>query len=474
MEPLPLQAIERLSLDQLRAVYRLGETAVLDLMQAMQSQIQQLQARVQALEDRLAQNSSNSHKPPSSEGLAKPSVPKSLRTKTGRPSGGQPGHPGRTLQQVARPDRKIVHPLRQCPCGQCGGRSLRHQPVLEYEKRQVFELPELRLIVTEHQAEVKVCPMSGQVVRAAFPAEVKAPTQYGPGFYGLMVYLHQHQHLPSERLTQFCEDLFGQPLSEATLQAATERTYGHLAGFEHQVREQLVKAPAVNVDESGLRVEAQLHWLHVASTSQWTHYGVHPQRGTVAMEALGIIPRCRGWLIHDHWAPYFTYEDCVHALCNQHLLRELKFLAEEHQEGWAQQLSQLLVRSHRRQQEQGPFTPSQFRYVLGRYRQLVRQGRQRHPGVPKGRQSKAANLVDRLEGYDLCYLAFLFDPDVPFTNNQAEQDIRMIKVRQKISGGFRTLKGAQIFARIRSYFSTCRKQGHNLWAAAKEIGRAHV
>lgn len=340
MEPLPVQAIERLSLDQLRAVYRLGERAVLDLMQAMQTQVVQLQARVQALEDRLAENSSNSHQPPSSEGLDKPTRPKSLRSKSGRPSGGQPGHPGRTLQQVARPDHTIVHPLHQCPCGQCGGRSLRHQPVREYEKRQVFELPALRLIVTEHQAEVKVCPVSGQVVRAAFPAEVKAPAQYGPGFSGFMVYLQQHQHLPSERLTQFCEDLFGQPLSEATLQAATERTYGHLAGFEQHVIEPLVQAPAVSVDESGLRVEARLQWLQVASTAQWTPYGVHPQRGTVAMEALGIIPRCRGWLIHDHGAPYFTYEDCLHALCNQHLLRELKFLAEEHQEGWAEQLSQ--------------------------------------------------------------------------------------------------------------------------------------
>jgi transposase len=211
-------------------------------------------------------------------------------------------------------------------------------------------------------------------------------------------------------------------------------------------------------------VEGQLHWLHVVSTEGLTFYGIHPKRGAQALDAFDIVPRCRAWVMHDHWAPYFTYEECLHALCNQHVLRELKFLAEEQQERWAAELSRYLRHLNRRVQEEGHLDESQFKSVLARYRALVRRGRERHPGRA-GRQSKAANLLDRLEGFDLNFLAFLWEPAVPFTNNQAEQDIRMIKLRQKISGGFRTLKGARIFARIRSYLSTCRKQGRNLWEA---------
>jgi transposase len=336
--------------------------------------------------------------------------------------------------------------------------------VADYERRQVFELPEQHLVVTEHQAEIKICPVSGQRVQAEFPAGVAAPVQYGPRFQGLMVYLNQQQFIPSERLTQLSEDLFGQPFSEATLQAANERAAAQLCDFEKALAEQLVREALVHLDESGVRVEGKLHWLHVASTAKYTFYGIHPKRGTEALEAFDIVPRCRGWLMHDHWVAYFTYENCVHALCNQHLLRELKFLAEDQQEDWAADLGGYLRHLHKRVQEEGHLDEAQYQRAQARFRALVRCGRERHPGQA-GRQSKAANLLDRLEGFDVCFLAFLWEPAVPFTNNQAEQDIRMIKVRQKISGGFRTLKGARIFARIRSYLSTCRKHGLNLWMA---------
>jgi transposase len=204
----------------------------------------------------------------------------------------------------------------------------------------------------------------------------------------------------------------------------------------------------------------------VASTERLTFYGIHPRRGIEALEAFGIVPRCQNWLMHDYLAPYWTYKGCLHALCNQHLLRELKFLAEEQEQVWAGDLGQYLRHLHHRVQEQGPLDPSQFRSVLARFRRLVGQGRQLHPKqVGRGKQSKAANLLDRLEEREESYLAFLWNPAVPFTNNQAEQDIRMMKVRQKISGGFRSLAGGRVFARIRSYLSTCRKQGHNLWEA---------
>jgi transposase len=445
---------------------RLARRALVELILAFQDRVAQLEQRLKGLEGRLAQNSSNSHHPPSSDGLKKPR-PKSLRTRSGRKPGGQPGHSGQTLRRVKQPDQVQIHELAVCP--QCGGRGLNREPVLDYESRQVFDLPPRSLEVTDHRAEIKCCPHCAAQVRAEFPAGVGAPVQYGPRFQSLMVYLNQQQLLPYERLAQLCEDLFGQPLSAGTLVAANERAFAQLEPFAQVLVQQVPQAPVVHLDESGLRVAGALHWLHVASTAELTFYGVHPKRGTEAMDAFGIIGACRQWMVHDHWKPYFSYSECLHALCNEHLLRELKFLWEEEHQVWARQMSDLLLQLHRRRQQHGEFNERQFKRAWQRYRNVVRRGRYRHPRLAPGQgrsaQSKAANLLDRLEDFDWSILAFLWDGRVPFTNNQAEQDIRMIKVRQKISGCFRTLRGAQIFCRIRSYLSTCRKQGRNLWQA---------
>lgn len=448
-----------------RQLWDLARTCLgtlIELLLSLEVEVRELRRQLKELKDRLALTSRNSSKPPSTDGLAKP-APKSLRQKSGRARGGQPGHPGRTLQPVAQPDQVVPHHLGVCPCGRCGGRSLRHEPVVGHAKRQVFELPRQLLVVTEHQAEIKRCPVSGQLVTAAFPEAVTAPAQYGPRFRALLIYLNNRQFIPYERLTEISEDVFGQPLSEATVAAANQQVYETLAPFEQQVKALLVQAPLVHVDESGLRVAGQLHWLHVACTAQWTFYGVHPKRGTVAMEAFDILPRCRQWLMHDHLRAYFTFDQALHALCNQHHLRELKFLAEEHQEAWAEELSTFLVQAHQRVQQHGVLDERAFKQALARYHAILAKGRRRHPRA-QGRQaqSPAANLLNRLEDYDWSLLAFLVHPEVPFTNNQAEQDIRMEKVRQKISGCFRTFHGAGVFARIRSYLSTCRKQGRNL------------
>lgn len=463
--------------EELLVLARANPEALVDYVLALEEQVCQLEATVRRLEARivelegqLAQNSRNSGKPPSSDGLAKPS-PQNLRPKTDRRPGGQPGHVGRTLQPVTKPNRVVTHRVERCPCGQCRGVSLRGEPVQDWERRQVFDLPALRLEVTEHQAETKRCPVSGRLVTAAFPPGVAAPVQYGPNFQTLTVYLSQQQLLPHDRLGQLCEDLFGQPLSTGTIVANNLRVAEHLVGFEAALRGQLRQAPVVHVDESGLRVEGKLHWLHVACTPGLTCYGVHPKRGTEATDALDILPHCRGWLIHDHWLPYFTYEGVLHGLCNEHLLRELKFVAEEQHEAWAARLSQWLVRAYRRRQQAGALSERQFQRALARYHAILRSGRRLHPrgqAAASEPARKITNLLDRLQDFDLCVLAFLFDADVPFTNNQAEQDIRMIKVRQKISGGFRTLAGARAFARVRSYLSTCRKQGRNLWKAIRQ------
>ena len=457
--------------DELLALARANPEAIVDYVLALEEQVRRLEARVTELEARLAQNSSNSGRPPSSDGLAKP-PPRSLRGKSGRKPGGQPGHPGHTLQAAAKPDHVEVHALTHCPCGQCGGVSLLGQPVLDHERRQVFDLPALQLSVTEHQAEVKRCPVSGRKVSAAFPAGVMAPVQYGPNFRGLTLYLFNQQLLPFERLRQTCLDLFGQPLSLGTLTQTNRCAYHALAPVESAIIRGIIQAAVVHVDESGLRVAGCLQWLHVACTPELTHYGVHGNRGTEAMDALGVLPHCRQWLVHDHWKPYYKY-DALHALCNQHLLRELKFLAEELHEAWAAQLSAFLIEWKSDSLTSLGLDEEHFRPAHARYRAILRRGRRDHPrrrtGEGRARQDKATNLLDRLEDYDLSVLAFLINPSVPFTNNQGEQDIRMIKVKQKISGCFRTLAGAQVFARIRGYLSTCRKQGHNLWEACRRL-----
>lgn len=445
---------------------------LLTLLCALQKRVRQLerelsdcQGQFKKLQGRLALNSRNSSQPPSSDGLAKAPAPISLRQKTGRRAGGQPGHPGRTLLVIETPDHVRLHALERCPCGLCSGRSLRHQPVIGHEKRQVFELPEKLLEVTEHRAEIKVCPVSGRNVRASFPEAVSAPAQYGPRFRSAMVYLSFYQMVPHERLTQLSEDLFGQPLSEATVVSAGQRTERNLAVFEQTVRELLVQAPVVHVDETGFRVAGQLHWLHAASTTRLTFYGVHPKRGTQAMDDLDLIPRCRGWLVHDHFKPYFTYRECLHALCNQHHLRELRFLHEEQGQAWAGELSRFLRHWNQQVPEGHALSKKAFQRVHRQYRALLAKGRRLNPRQPSRAQSKAANLLTRLEDYDLSVLAFLLDPEVPFTNNTSERDMRMAKVRQKISGCFRTFEGARVFARVRSYISTCRKQKQNILQA---------
>jgi transposase len=446
-------------------LFKLARTCLsklIDLLLCLEAEVRELRRQVKELKARLALNSRNSSKPPSSDGLAKP-TPKSLRQKSGRRPGGQPGHAGRTLQPVAQPDHVRVQVLDCCPCGLCRSRCLRQEPVLGHEKRQVFELPQKPLEVTEYQAQIKRCPVSGRLVRAPFPKGVSAPAQYGPRFKAQMVYFNDEHFIPYQRLTRICQDLYGQPLSEATIVAANQRAYEHLASFEQRLEELLPQAPLNHCDESGLRVNKSLYWLHVVSNPWLTFYGVHPKRGAEAMNALGILPRCKNWLMHDHWKPYFTYQSCLHALCNQHHLRELKFLYEEHQEAWAQQMSRFLLDCLQRRKSQGVLDPRQFKKVRTQYRAILKQARRRHPRREgNDAQSKAANLLDRLEDFDLNVLAFTVFEEVPFTNNGAERDIRMEKTRQKISGCFRTLHGARVFARIRSYISTCRKQGRNI------------
>lgn len=454
--------------DEIRAIYRQGEETTVAFIKSLLRRIESLEARVLSLEQRLAKNSNNSSKPPSSDGYQKP-APKSLRTSSGKKSGGQPGHPGKTLAKVADPDRIVVHPATRCSCGA----DLSKTPAQDYESRQVFDLPAPKLEVIEHRSEIKDCPDCGEKVRAPFPEGVEAPVQYGISFQSLLVYLRDGQLLPLDRISQLCADLYGYDVSAATIETARKECHADLEPFEEKLKEVLIDSALLHGDESGLRVEGKLHWLHSLSTALLTFYGVHEKRGRKAMDAFGILPLFAGVLMHDFWKPYLTYL-CSHALCNAHHLRELKFVLEEINQPWAGQMIRLLMDMLEFVRHQPPgaqgLTPQEMAPWLRRYRKILEEGYEANPEPPvrtglRGRlkKTKTQNLLERLDKYRKNVLAFLHDFRIPFSNNQAEQDIRMIKVQQKISGGFRTLEGAKMFARIRSYISTVRKHHFNVF-----------
>jgi len=422
----------------------------------------ELQAEVRRLRDAAAQNSHNSSRPPSTDRPEQPK-PKSLRKKSGRKSGGQPGHPGRTLQPSDTPKHIQVHPLRECECGE----DLSHEPALDFQRRQVFDLPELKLECTEHRAEIKECPCCHRTVTAAFPADLKAPVQYGKNFRALLAYLYDAQEGASRRISEMCAEMFGYAVSEATLQSARQEQHEALEPFEERLTEILLHEPILHADETGVPINKVKHWLHVLCTPLLTFFAIHLGRGTDAIKAMGIIPKFTGWLMHDFLPCYLSFENCLHTFCKSHLLRELIFLFEQHQQKWAKELHDLFLDMLQcvqdRKARDAPVTEKEFKHWRQQYWKILRAGRKANPltpeqrAKPRAKQSKEQNLLDRLEGYDDCILAFLWELDLPFTNNEAERAFRMMKVRLKISGCFRTLQGALRHARIRSYISTLRK-----------------
>lgn len=472
------------------AVYHSGPEATVSLLLQMQESILQLQqnvttlnARVQQLEAQLGKDSHNSSKPPSSDGLAK--KPVSLRPgvgQSGRKSGGQPGHDGRTLEWREHPHQIVLHPPTRCAgCGValpalCASAL---EQLTAVSQRQVHDLPPQTLQVTEHRTVCQSCPHCHHATVGEFPAEVTQPVQYGPGVAGLCVYLQCYQLLPWARTAQLLGDVWGVSPSEGTLANLLERAHSTLAPVEAAIATALQDAPVAHFDETGVRIMGRLHWLHSAGTQLLTFYASHPKRGRVALDVHGILPAYQGVAVHDAFTSYWAYTECAHALCNAHLLREL-IAQHEAAESWAEPMADLLCEIKAAVAKAVQAGASQLETRLQaeferRYHSILQDGLKQHPPPPRsgrrGRtpQGSARNLLLRL--HERCdeVLRFMSEFAVPFDNNLAERDLRMVKVRHKVSGGFRSVPGAAQFCRIRGYISTLRKQQCPLLRALQSL-----
>jgi transposase len=452
--------------------------------------IQELQAELERHErGEVRRDSHNSSLPPA---LDPPAVKaqnavrrtRSLRRRTGKKVGGQVGHRGSTLRRVGRPDRVVTY--RPQHCGRCAA-ALSDCRVTAVERRQVFELPPVRVEVTEHRVETRRCAACGERTKAAFPREVRAPAQYGEGVRARATYLHKYQLLPFARTAEAMRELFGCALSPGTLHTTRGRLAGKLVGAEARIKAALRAAEVIGADETGLRVAGHSHWIHVARTDELTHYAADARRGKLAMDAIGILPSFTGVCVRDGWFSYDEYRQARHALCNVHLLRELLYVEEvaAEQQQWTRPLAKLLLDikaevERAREQGETKLSDKQLATFTARYDRLVKRAARLNP-PPKAekpdvllkrykvvrakRRDPARPLISRLQTRREQVLRFMTDFRVAFDNNATERDIRMVKLQQKISGCFRTEDGAAAFCRIRSYLSTARKQGYGVLAA---------
>jgi transposase len=461
--------------EEILAVYAQGPDAVVTLVLALVERITALETRVAALEAERAKDSHNSSKPPSSDATRTGRAPKSLRGKSGKPSGGQPGHPGTTLALRAMPDVVVVHAPALCAaCRHAFAAADPPAVPVVGEQRQVFELPPRTLVCTEHQVHERRCGACGATSRGAFPATVRTTVQYGPGVLALGVALTVQHLLPVQRAADVVSGLIGQRVSPATLLAAEQRMAAVVGPVVAAIHRGLTQSAVVGFDETGFFVAAQRQWVHVACTPTLTLYTAHAKRGTGAHRAIGLLPSYAGTALHDGYESYFTYRGCRHALCGVHLVRELVFLAEEgapQTRPWAaafRRFFETLRRATARARAAGAaaLDARTRRRYRRRYAALLARGEAAEPPPQpswsrRGRPHRSAGgqFLHRLRRDQAAVLRFVDDLAVPFDNSEAERDLRMMKVEQKVSGGFRTLRGADTFCLLRSYVVTARKQG---------------
>lgn len=423
---------------------------------AMRSMVELLVLLVTLLANRLNLNSRNSSKPPSSD----PNRKKERKVKGDRKAGGQKGRVGVTLQKVDKPDKVEVIKVdrRKLPRGE--------YKEVGYESRQVFDI-EISRIVTEYRAEILEDAKGNQFV-ASFPKGVTKAVQYGADLKAHAVYMSQYQLIPYKRIQDYFREQIEVPVSEGSIYNFNQEAFDLLESFEEKAKEKLSESELLHVDETSVNINGDRYWLHSTSSESWTYYFPHERRGTDATDTIGILSKFTGILCHDHWKPYYNYEG-VHALCNAHHLRELTRAWEQDEQQWAKHMKTLLEEINRAVNDSGGVLESDdSEKYRDKYRSILKNAdtecpppdeTQRKGKRGRVKRSKARNLLERLRDYEDDVLRFMDNKIVPFTNNLSENDIRMTKVQQKISGCFRSIEGAKIFCRIRSYLSTCRKQG---------------
>lgn len=472
---------------QAEKIYNSGKEAVISKLLELSSEIEilkhiivALEGRIKKLENKQAKDSHNSSKPPSGDGFKKQKKTKSQRKKTNRKVGGQNGHQGYTLQMVEDPDHteKCHIEKQNCDCG----RSLRDQKVAGYEKRQVMDIPKVKFEVTEYQAEIIDCACGKRNV-ALFPEDVNAPVQYGTRLKSQIIYFMNYQYIPYDRLSELIYDLYGRKISLGTVYNHNHSCYHRLEGVEEKIKNNIIKSKVAGFDESGVSVNGKNLWIHSSSTDDYSYYACHEKRGKKAMDAIDILPKFNGRAVHDHWKSYFKF-DCYHALCNSHHLRELQYITEQYDQAWPVKMKKILLEiKDAVDTAKLQFNSKNLEYSVlegfeKRYKEILLEGYEANP-PPKvenkkrkrGRVKKTEplNLLERLKDYSKETLAFMYDFDVPFDNNLSERDIRMMKLRLKISGTFRNKFGADMFCRIRGFISTVKKQGINVLDAIEGI-----
>jgi transposase len=449
--------------EELRRLCVTNPDVVIDL-------IESLEARIAELEARQNQNSRNSSRPPSTDVFIRP---RSQRVKGDRRVGGQNGHPGRTLKQVDCPDIVVVHKVVECDACKA---SLTGVPLIDVERRQVFDMPPLKICVTEHRAETKQCPCCQRFVRAKFPGDVRHPVQYGLYLKAFIVYLLIFQLVPYDRIAILFKDLFGHSIGKGTMVNIVRSCYRELGAVESVIQGLLRDGSVLHADETGFRINGKIEWLHVASTSILTWYGHHRKRGLDAMRSYGIMQRFTGIMVHDFWKPYFSFRS-GHALCNAHIVRELQGITDAFGQEWSSLLKELVHRAKKavddaRSNDKNCLDPEQIISFESEYTRIMELGAEENQDgvLRKGKrgplkQTRAKNLLDRCIGYRKDILGFMYDFRIPFDNNQAERDIRMVRLHEKISGTTRSDEGADWFCRIRGYISTCRKNNQAVLTA---------
>jgi len=461
-----------------RDIYHQGEEAVV-------AKFMEFDARLKRLEEIIGMNSTNSSKPPSTDNkLTKTKKPSTSNSKKKR--GAQVGHKGKSLKIVATPDTTKVLLPTNCSC--CDS-PLKNINSSKYEKRQLFDLPDVKIQITEYQAHSLKCKKCSTLNKAEFPNNINATTQYGDNLKSLVSYLNAYQMLPYERIVETIQDLTSHKMSTGTIYNFLNTSYEKLENFENRLKQSLLKEKVLHSDETGVNIRAKLHWIHVASSSTMTYYMLHQKRGRVAMDNMEIIPNYSGVLVHDHWTPYNKYTNCTHSYCNAHILRELNGITEKENTVWSEDMHQLLINMNiavHKAKENDKFSLSQpqIQKFLKNYRKIIENANNYYPppdtstkrGKGRPKQAKGKNLLDRLLKYQDETLRFLSDFRVPFTNNLAERDLRMIKVKEKISGSFASFKGGEIFCRIRSYISTLKKNNIAVLQGLRDalVGKSYI